>query len=118
MKPRPTDPIGCCPWPVPAIDSGLFLAWSERGLTHAHWMDTRAVERPSGVAITVPEAPPPAAYSELLERYFAGQDVEPCALPVDLSGTPFQLQVWHALRRIPRGRVRSYAGIAIDIDSP
>lgn len=33
-------------------------------------------------------------------------------LPLDLRGTPFQLEVWDALRRIPYGETRSYAQIA------
>ena len=33
-------------------------------------------------------------------------------LPLDLRGTPFQLEVWDALRRIPYGETRSYADIA------
>ena len=118
MPQTPVVSIGCYPWPVPAIGSVLFLAWSERGLTHAHWMRAEALIRPSGLAAEVPELPPPAAYAGLLERYFAAESVDPCALPVDLAGTPFQLKVWNALRRIPRGRVRSYAGIANDISSP
>jgi methylated-DNA-[protein]-cysteine S-methyltransferase len=37
---------------------------------------------------------------------------------VDLRGTPFQVRVWEALRKIERGNVRSYAGIAADVLSP
>jgi AraC family transcriptional regulator, regulatory protein of adaptative response / methylated-DNA-[protein]-cysteine methyltransferase len=32
--------------------------------------------------------------------------------PVDLRGTAFQLQVWQALRQIPRGQTRSYSDLA------
>jgi methylated-DNA-[protein]-cysteine S-methyltransferase len=110
--------IGCYPWPVPAIDSVLFLAWSARGLTLAHWMNAADVMRPAEVGPEVPELSPPDLYADLLRRYFAGERVEPVGLPVDLAGTAFQLRVWNALRRIVLGRVRSYAGIAIDIGSP
>ena len=115
---RVGEPVGCYPWPVPVIDSVLFLAWSERGLTHARWLDAHQALRPIEIAAHVPEASPPAQYADVLQRYFAGTLVEPVELPVELAGTAFQLQVWQALRRIPLGHVRSYAGIALDIGSP
>ena len=39
-------------------------------------------------------------------------------LAVTLHGTPFQQQVWHALRSIPPGQTRSYAQIASAIGRP
>lgn len=36
-------------------------------------------------------------------------------LPLDLRGTPFQLEVWDALRSIPYGETRSYADIAVQL---
>lgn len=33
-------------------------------------------------------------------------------MPLDLRGTAFQLRVWQALRRIPRGQTRSYSQLA------
>jgi methylated-DNA-[protein]-cysteine S-methyltransferase len=54
----------------------------------------------------------------LLERYFAGEPVDPVAIPVDLHGTEFQRKVWTALRQIPRGRVRTYQGVGADVGSP
>jgi AraC family transcriptional regulator of adaptative response/methylated-DNA-[protein]-cysteine methyltransferase len=39
-------------------------------------------------------------------------------LPLDIGGTAFQQRVWHALRRIPAGRTRSYAAIARAIGQP
>lgn len=38
--------------------------------------------------------------------------------PVLLSGTPFQIKVWEALLRIPRGNLLSYADIASAIGAP
>ena len=46
-----------------------------------------------------------------LDAYFRGQPCEP-DLPVNLMGTPFQLQVWEILRAIPFGEVRTYGDIA------
>lgn len=42
----------------------------------------------------------------------------PLALPLDLCGTPFQLRVWRALRRIPPGETRTYSEIAAELGEP
>lgn len=39
-------------------------------------------------------------------------------LPLDLRGTPFQLRVWEALRRIPRGSTTSYGALARSLGLP
>jgi AraC family transcriptional regulator of adaptative response/methylated-DNA-[protein]-cysteine methyltransferase len=39
-------------------------------------------------------------------------------LPLDLRATSFQLRVWNALRKIPRGETRSYSEIAAAIGAP
>jgi AraC family transcriptional regulator of adaptative response/methylated-DNA-[protein]-cysteine methyltransferase len=39
-------------------------------------------------------------------------------LQVDLRGTAFQLKVWQALRRIPRGQTRSYSQLARELGDP
>lgn len=52
-----------------------------------------------------------------LHEYFAGKrrefDVE-----LDMNGTPFQLDVWSALREIPYGETRSYTDVARQIGRP
>jgi AraC family transcriptional regulator, regulatory protein of adaptative response / methylated-DNA-[protein]-cysteine methyltransferase len=35
-----------------------------------------------------------------------------CALPLDLRGTPYQMQVWQMLRDIPAGQTTSYGALA------
>jgi AraC family transcriptional regulator of adaptative response/methylated-DNA-[protein]-cysteine methyltransferase len=37
---------------------------------------------------------------------------------LDLRGTVFQLRVWEALRRIPRGETRSYSELAREMGEP
>jgi methylated-DNA-[protein]-cysteine S-methyltransferase len=124
MKPRQpassVTPIGCHAWPVPVIESVLFLAWGERGLTHALWQDAPLgiAERPIDIAANVPELEVPEPYASALRDYFAGRNVDLCSLPLQLSGSEFQLKVWRALLTIPYGHVRSYAGIAVDIGNP
>ena len=39
-------------------------------------------------------------------------------LPLAPSGTPFQMQVWELLRKIPRGETRSYSEVAAGIGQP
>ena len=109
--------VACAPWPVPAAQSDLWLAWAADGrLTHALW--TPAGVRPDELRAELPHAEPPAQVAELLAAYFAGAPVDPVSLPVAPAGSPFQLRVWQALRGVRRGHVRSYAGIAADIQQP
>lgn len=102
---------------VPAAHARFWLAWTERGLSLGHWASEQASIAEALGADHPPEADVPEPYRGVLQRYFAGEPVEPTSLPVDLHGTPFQLRVWQALRTIPRGQVRSYASIARDIGS-
>ena len=39
-------------------------------------------------------------------------------LALDLRGTAFQLRVWHALQRIPRGQTLSYSALARELGDP
>jgi methylated-DNA-[protein]-cysteine S-methyltransferase len=52
-----------------------------------------------------------------LDRYFAGE-LRDFDLPIAPAGTPFQLQVWQALREIPYGRTWSYRELATRIGNP
>lgn len=52
-----------------------------------------------------------------LDQYLAGRKI-PFTVPLDLHGTPFQLQVWEALADIPYGETRSYGDIARTIGRP
>lgn len=53
-----------------------------------------------------------------LDAYFAGQ-LQHFDLPLDCTqGTPFQQEVWQALRAIPYGTVCSYSALAQHIGRP
>jgi len=55
---------------------------------------------------------------KLLSRYWAGEPIE-FDLKLDLScATPFQIDVWETLCRIPFGETRNYAWVAEQIDRP
>lgn len=47
-----------------------------------------------------------------LENYFSGKRPAPDAIPVRLTGSPFQMLVWEELKRIPYGEVTTYGAIA------
>lgn len=60
----------------------------------------------------------PHGLSEAIARYFEGELAAIDALPVATGGTPFQREVWHALRRIPCGTTTSYGKLAESIGRP
>lgn len=93
---------------------GLSLVWSKRGLVTVSFKPLQTLLGTESVAI----APVPDEYARPLTHYFAGEPVNPAFLRVDMRGSDFQKQVWRALQNIPRGSVRSYAGIAADVGSP
>jgi len=53
-----------------------------------------------------------------LEAYLAGDLAALDAIAVDGGGTPFQKQVWKALRSIPPGETRSYGELAAILGQP
>ena len=57
---------------------------------------------------------------EALTEYFAGtrKIFDDIAISPSLTGTPFRLKVWNALKEIPYGETRTYAQIAQAVGSP
>lgn len=56
-------------------------------------------------------------YLEQVNAYLSGHRKE-FSLPLDLKGTPFQVQVWRALLEIPFGETKSYSELAARIGRP
>ncbi|MGM0836675.1 MAG: methylated-DNA--[protein]-cysteine S-methyltransferase [Bacillota bacterium] len=54
---------------------------------------------------------------EQLTEYFNGERMD-FSIPMNMHGTPFQMEVWNALRDIPYGTVKSYQEIAVEIKRP
>jgi O-6-methylguanine DNA methyltransferase len=52
-----------------------------------------------------------------VERRVTGKSPDE-KLPLDLHGTPFQVEVWKEMLRIPAGRTRSYGEVARNIGRP
>src|SRR5215212_214902 len=63
------------------------------------------------------DQPAPLDLAAQLPAYFAGE-LRDWSLPLDLRGTPFQLQAWQALRQIPYGTTRAYSEHAAAISHP
>jgi O-6-methylguanine DNA methyltransferase len=87
---------------LPAAPPTACAAWAARWLPHARQVRDDA---------------PLAGLAEQLSAYFAGE-LRMFSVPLDLRGTPFQLDVWHALLDIPYGAVRTYATLATAIGRP
>lgn len=77
----------------------------------------RALERRYGQVALVP-AVNPCGFGDRLRAYFAGDLACLDAIPVSTGGTPFQREVWEALRRIPPGETRAYGALAAQLGRP
>lgn len=60
----------------------------------------------------------PSGLTQAISAYFAGDLQAIDTLPVQTNGTPFQLEVWRELRKIPCGATISYAELARRIGRP
>ncbi len=68
-----------------------------------------------GPAAAFAEAEAPPALRQALAAYFDGALTALDGIAVATRGTPFQRQVWAALRQIPAGSVLSYGALAARI---
>jgi methylated-DNA-[protein]-cysteine S-methyltransferase len=67
---------------------------------------------------TLEPASNPHGLTKVIRRYFAGELTAIDTLPVQTAGTPFQREVWRALRGIACGTTISYAELAERIGRP
>jgi methylated-DNA-[protein]-cysteine S-methyltransferase len=67
---------------------------------------------------TLTPAKNPGGLSEAIRNYFNGDLTAIDKLPTKTNGTPFQRQVWQALREIPLGTTISYGELAKRIGRP
>jgi len=103
----------------------LFLvADTEGNLRATFWTDEeqelrRVIGRQfPGQPIELEPANDPHGFSSALRAYFGGDVHAIDKLPVESGGTPFQRDVWRALRDIPCGTTISYAELAQRIGRP
>jgi methylated-DNA-[protein]-cysteine S-methyltransferase len=62
--------------------------------------------------LDVRDAADPAGAASALKRFLAGELTALGSVPLDAGGTPFQRDVWAALREIPPGTTTTYADLA------
>ena len=101
----------------------LFLAGTEKGICSCQFLRgkdissliSQLLEKPDHVVQENAQPLVPAITA--LEQYFSGE-TKRLSHDLDLQGTPFQLMVWSALRKIPLGKVATYGEIAGAIGRP
>lgn len=84
------------------------------------WTDheTRGIEQlrqQYGSHVAIAEGHAPAAVRKNIDDYFAGDLRAIERIDCATNGTPFQQQVWNALRTIPVGTTWSYGALAVRI---
>ena len=94
----------------------LLLMAGDKALTGIHFPGGRQPEIEAGWRER-PDHPVLRAATRQLEEYFAGRR-RTFDLPLAPEGTPFQRDVWKALRAIPYGETQSYGDIARRIGRP
>jgi len=94
----------------------LFMAASDKGLVRLEF-ESRVMPIKSKTIELRPSERVLAPYIRELNEYFAGKRRD-FSFPLDLRGTPFQLQCWHALLAIPYGETRTYGDLARSIGHP
>ena len=108
---RTASPIGAIEF-VFDDDALLALEFEDRGAYTREWLDRRL--GPVVLAAAVDEF----GIAERLDHYFGGDLHALRDVPVRGNGTPFQEQLWSALRRIPPGRTITYGALATKIGRP
>lgn len=109
--------------PTP-IGEMLVIADGEGNLRFSGWMDHEAELQRflqahyGNDGFTLENAGPRLDAAHALAAYFDGDLKAIDRLPVKANATPFQREVWNALRTIPCGTTISYAQLARQIGRP
>jgi|SRR4051794_18133514 methylated-DNA-[protein]-cysteine S-methyltransferase len=102
----------------------LVVSDNEQRLRALNWQDReermeRELARIYGrKAVQLEPGAAPARIRRALERYFAGKLQAIDEIDVETGGTPFQSNVWRALRKIPVGTTLSYGRLALRLKCP
>ena len=100
---------------IPSPIGAITLTASDRGITGLYMENHKGYP-----VITADWDQDVAPFRDLhrqLDAYFAGK-LQKFDVPLDLKGTPFQLEVWRALMDIPYGETATYLQQAIRISRP
>jgi len=100
-------------WKMDSMVGPIYLVASEKGLQEISW---RKKSNPFAKTLSGSgsEVKILRKAVDQLNSYFAGERTK-FDLPVDISGTPFQMQVWNQLKKIPYGKTHSYSDVALAI---
>ncbi len=100
---------------IPSPIGELTLVASEKGLRGVYMED----HKKASLTLDLWKNDPSrfAAATRQLDEYFSGKR-RTFDLPLDLQGTPFQLQAWQALLKIHFGKTLSYGEQAALISNP
>ncbi|MGT2924690.1 methylated-DNA--[protein]-cysteine S-methyltransferase [Streptococcus caviae] len=95
----------------------LSLAADEQGLIGIWFVGQKYFEQGISHQAFLEAANPVLSQAkQWLDAYFAGEKPEQDKLVLSPRGTPFQKQVWQALREIPLGQTQTYGEIAKKIN--
>lgn len=83
-----------------------------------HDADMTARLRAQFGAVELEHADDPAGHTSRLRAYFDGDRTALDSIPVAAHGTPFQQQVWRALRKLRYGETTTYGALAAAIGRP
>jgi methylated-DNA-[protein]-cysteine S-methyltransferase len=105
------------------IGEMIIVADRDGNLRAIDWTDHEArmhnfLRRHYGKDVQLTPARNPSGLSRAISNYFAGDMTAIDTLPTKTNGTPFQRQVWQALREIPLGTTISYGELAKRIGRP
>jgi methylated-DNA-[protein]-cysteine S-methyltransferase len=102
----------------------LYVVTDEAGVVRAlDWQDfeermLRLLRLHYRSAFSLNQGASPTSVRRALSAYFEGEVRGLDALPVATGGSPFQREVWGALRHIPVGATWSYRELAVHIGKP
>jgi methylated-DNA-[protein]-cysteine S-methyltransferase len=102
----------------------MYAITDEQGRLRAFaWADheyrgIQQLRRRHGSRIRVESGSVPASVRRAIEDYFAGDVHAVDNIECATDGTPFQQEVWSALRDIPAGTTLSYGALAVRIGKP
>jgi len=97
-------------WKISTVVGNLYLVASGQGLQVVSWTKQRA-PLVSSLGKTDPAEKILKQTERELNEYFKGRRRE-FTIPLDIQGTPFQIQVWKELLKIPYGQKASYKEVA------
>ena len=102
----------------------LMVGASDKGVCLTEFIDRKNLQVSLERLITDHNAELVYGSNEILENlikeltsYFEGE-LKNFTVPIDIKGSPFQLDVWNALLKIPYGETTSYQNIAKVINNP